>query len=133
MKDLQGRYGLTYVMISHDLAVVRYMADTIGSCTSAKLVEFGPAAQVYDRPAHHYTVGLLDAVPTAEVEQPARRRRRRARCEASCPCSRPAVGLPLPHALPACRDLCAEVEPPMSDFGSGHIAACHFPVRTPVA
>ena len=67
MKDLQGRHGLTYVMISHDLAVVRYMADTIGVMYLGKLVEMGPAAEVYERAAHHYTVGLLDAVPVADV------------------------------------------------------------------
>ena len=66
MKDLQRRHGLTYVMISHDLAVVRYMADTIGVMYLGKLVEIGPAAEVYDRPAHPYTQGLLDTVPAAD-------------------------------------------------------------------
>ena len=68
MKDLQIRHGLTYVMISHDLAVIRYMADTIGVMYLGKVVELGPASEVYERPTHHYTVGLLDAVPEAEVE-----------------------------------------------------------------
>ena len=67
MKDLQGRHDLTYVMISHDLAVVRYMADTIGVMYLGKIVERGPAAEIYARPAHHYTQGLLDAVPVADV------------------------------------------------------------------
>ena len=67
MKDLQERRGSTLVMISHDLAVIRYMADTIGVMYLGKLVELGPAVQVYSTPAHPYTQGLLDAVPVAEV------------------------------------------------------------------
>ena len=70
MKDLQRRHGLTYVMISHDLAVIRYMADTIGVMYLGKLVELGPSADVYARPAHPYTQGLLDAVPAATVAPP---------------------------------------------------------------
>jgi oligopeptide/dipeptide ABC transporter ATP-binding protein len=133
MKDLQGRYGLTYVMISHDLAVVRYMADTIGVMYLGKLVEFGPAAQVYDRPAHHYTVGLLDAVPTAEVEQARQKAKKESTVRGELPSALdPPSGCRFRTRCPRAEDLCAEVEPPMSDFGSGHIAACHFPVRTPV-
>jgi len=110
MKDLQGRYGLTYVMISHDLAVCATWPTPSGYVPrQARRVR--PAAQVYDRPAHHYTVGLLDAVPTAEVEQARQKAKKGARCEATALCSRPAVGLPLPHALPRAEDLCAEVEP----------------------
>src|SRR5580692_678497 len=67
MKDLQRRHGLTYVMISHDLAVIRYMADSIGVMYLGKLVELGASADVYTRPAHPYTQGLLDAVPAATV------------------------------------------------------------------
>jgi peptide/nickel transport system ATP-binding protein len=69
MKDLQARHGLTYIMISHDLAVVRYMADTIGVMYLGKLVEIGPAAEVYERPAHPYTQGLLDAVPVPDPQK----------------------------------------------------------------
>ncbi|MGH9076196.1 MAG: dipeptide ABC transporter ATP-binding protein [Acidimicrobiales bacterium] len=63
MIDLQSRYRLTYLFISHDLAVVRYVADRIGVMYMGKLVEVGPAAAVYDRPAHPYTAGLIRAVP----------------------------------------------------------------------
>ena len=84
MKDLQDRHGLTLILISHDLAVVRYMADTIGVMYLGKLVELGPAAKIYDHPAHPYTKGLLDAVPVADVNikvQPWGRRR----CGANSP------------------------------------------------
>ena len=63
MRKLQRQYGLSYLFISHDLSVVRYMADTIGVMYLGKLVEVGPAEDVCTKPAHPYTAGLIDAVP----------------------------------------------------------------------
>ena len=71
MRDLQREHELTYLFISHDLQVVRYMADTIGVMYLGKLVECGPAEDVYARPVHLYTKGLIDTVPAAD---PAARR-----------------------------------------------------------
>jgi peptide/nickel transport system ATP-binding protein len=68
MRDLQREHGLTYLFISHDLLVVRYIADTIGVMYLGKLVEVGPAEEVYLRPAHPYTKGLIDTVPVADPE-----------------------------------------------------------------
>ena len=134
MKDLQGRHDLTYVMISHDLAVVRYMADTIGVMYLGKMVELGPAAQIYSRPAHHYTQGLLDAVPVADVETARTKAQAETTVKGELPSSiNPPSGCRFRTRCPAAQDLCAEVEPPLSDFGDGHVAACHFPLQTPVA
>ena len=75
MKDLQHRHGLTFVMISHDLAVIRYMADNIGVMYLGKLVELGPAAEVYERPGpplHPWAPGRRSQA--AEVGQPEQRR-----------------------------------------------------------
>jgi len=63
MKRTQRDHGLTYVVISHDLAVVKYMADTIGVMYLGKLVEVGSGDDIYRRPAHHYTAALIAAVP----------------------------------------------------------------------
>jgi peptide/nickel transport system ATP-binding protein len=62
MRELRRERGLTYLFISHDLAVVRYLADTVGVMCLGKLVESGPAEEVYARPLHPYTRGLLDTV-----------------------------------------------------------------------
>jgi oligopeptide/dipeptide ABC transporter ATP-binding protein len=133
MKDLQTRHGLTYVMISHDLAVVRYMADTIGVMYLGKLVERGPAAQIYANPAHHYTMGLLDAVPVADVSVARAKARRDTTVKGELPSSiNPPSGCRFRTRCPAAQDICAEIEPPLADFGQGHVAACHFPLQTPV-
>jgi oligopeptide/dipeptide ABC transporter ATP-binding protein len=133
MKDLQAQHGLTYVMISHDLAVVRYMADTIGVMYLGKLVELGPAAQIYSRPAHHYTQGLLDAVPVADVDAARAKARADTTVKGELPSSiNPPSGCRFRTRCPAAQVVCSEVEPPLSDFGAGHVAACHFPLQTPV-
>jgi peptide/nickel transport system ATP-binding protein len=129
MKDLQQRHGLTFVMISHDLAVVRYMSDNIGVMYLGKLVEVGPAAEVYERPAHPYTRGLLDAVPNPEVGQVQRETAVRGELPSSVD---PPSGCRFRTRCPRAEARCAEEEPPLTDFGAGHFAACHFPLQTPV-
>jgi len=134
MKDLQGRHGLTYLMISHDLAVVRYMADTIGVMYLGKLVELGPAEAVYERSAHHYTLGLLNAVPVADVQAARARSVDRVRVQGELPSSMfPPSGCRFNTRCPAAEAPCFSEEPQMQRFGDGHLAACHFPLRTPVA
>jgi peptide/nickel transport system ATP-binding protein len=130
MKDLQHRRGLTYVMISHDLAVIRYMADTIGVMYLGKLVEMGPSADVYSRPAHPYTQGLLDAVPDATVAAPSPRQ---VTVRGELPSAvDPPSGCRFRTRCPRAQQLCAETEPLLRGFGSTHVAACHFPLQTPV-
>jgi oligopeptide/dipeptide ABC transporter ATP-binding protein len=130
MKDLQRRHGLTYVMISHDLAVIRYMADTIGVMYLGKLVELGPSADVYARPAHPYTQGLLDAVPTAAFATSRQQRKLTVRGELPSAVNPPS-GCRFRTRCPRAQNLCAEVEPLLVSFGGGHTAACHFPLETP--
>jgi peptide/nickel transport system ATP-binding protein len=132
MKDLQERHGLTFVMISHDLAVVRYMADDIGVMYLGKLVETGPATEVYERPAHPYTRGLLDAVPVAEVSTH-RRTPGQTAVRGELPSAvDPPSGCRFRTRCPRAEARCAAEEPALTDFGGGHFAACHFPLQTPV-
>ena len=100
MRELQRVHELTYVVISHDLAVVKYLADTIGVMYLGKLVEIGPAEEVYERAAHPYTRG-----PDRRDRDPGPGRRAsaagRARARRAAVGDHAAVRLPLPHALPA--------------------------------
>ena len=119
MKDLQARHGLTYVMISHDLAVVRYMADTIGVMYLGKLVELGPAAQIYARPAHHYTMGLLDAVPVADVDAARAKARADTTVKGELPSSiNPPSGCRFRTRCPAAQEVCAGWSPPCPTSGT---------------
>ncbi len=133
MKDLQERRNLTLVLISHDLAVVRYMADTIGVMYLGKLVEVGPANEVYDHPAHHYTRGLLDAVPEAEPSK-ARLKIRAKGVQGELPSAvDPPSGCRFRTRCPRAEERCALETPPWADFGNNHMALCHFPLETPVS
>jgi peptide/nickel transport system ATP-binding protein len=130
MKALQERHGLTYLVISHDLAVLRYLSDTIGVMYLGKLVEVGPAGRVYDSPAHPYTQGLIDSIP---IPDPVRERSKRGggiRGELPSPVHPPS-GCRFRTRCPLAEPICAEQEPPMQVFGPGHAAACHFPLQSP--
>ena len=129
MRDLQREHGLTYLFISHDLSVVRYMADAIGVMYLGKLVETGPADSVYSSPAHPYTKGLIDTVPVADPA--AERAKEHQGVAGELPSAlMPPTGCRFRTRCPRAQDLCASTEPPLRPFTSAaHQAACHFPLR----
>jgi peptide/nickel transport system ATP-binding protein len=131
MQDLQRDLGLTYLFISHDLGVVRYMSDTIGVMYLGKLVEVGPADDVYYRPVHPYTKGLIDAIPVADPQ--VERATRQKGVAGELPSNiHPPSGCRFRTRCPLAEDMCAEQEPPLRPFtAGGHLAACHFPLREP--
>jgi peptide/nickel transport system ATP-binding protein len=131
MQDLQRDLGLTYLFISHDLSVVRYMSDTIGVMYLGKLVEVGPADDVYYQPVHPYTKGLIDAIPIADPRE--ERATRQKGVAGELPSNiHPPSGCRFRTRCPLAEDLCAEQEPPLRPFtATGHLAACHFPLRQP--
>jgi peptide/nickel transport system ATP-binding protein len=128
MKRLQATHGLTYIVVSHDLSVVRYLADRIGVMYLGRLVEIGPAGDVYARPAHPYTSGLLQAIPVPNPSAP--RHPTPVRGELPSPVNPPS-GCRYRTRCPLAQDVCAEVVPPLRSFGHDHVAACHFPLRPP--
>jgi peptide/nickel transport system ATP-binding protein len=128
MKRLQADHGLTFIVISHDLAVVKYMADRIGVMYLGKLVELGSGEDIYARPAHPYTAGLLAAIPVPEPE--IAKSRTRAGVIGELPSAiNPPSGCRFRTRCPYAQDRCAEEEPELRGFGPGHIAACHFPLQ----
>jgi peptide/nickel transport system ATP-binding protein len=131
MLDLQRDYGLTYLFISHDLSVVRYMSDTIGVMYLGKLVEVGPAADVYAAPVHPYTRGLIDTVPVADPTLERAKEHQGVQGELPSAVAPPS-GCRFRTRCPRAQDLCAAEEPPLRPFtAEGHLAACHFPLREP--
>ncbi len=127
VRDLREREGVSYLFISHDLAVVRYVADRIGVMYLGSLVELGPAETLFAPPHHPYTEALVSAMPTLPTDE-----------------QRPRITLygPLPSASrrptgcrfhPRCPrylgDVCRTVEPPWQDDGRGHRYQCHIVPR----
>jgi peptide/nickel transport system ATP-binding protein len=130
MRSLQDRYGLTYVIISHDLSLLKYLADRIGVMYLGRLVELGTSAEVYGAPRHPYTAGLIQSIP---LPDPARERAKAAT----------GLGGELPSAIdppsgchfrtrcPLATERCAEETPIMATSGGRHAVACHYPLTSP--
>jgi peptide/nickel transport system ATP-binding protein len=128
MKRLQADHGLTYIVISHDLAVVKYMADRIGVMYLGKLVEMGSADDIYQRAAHPYTAGLIAAIPVPDPELARARNEAGVTGELPSPISPPS-GCRFRTRCPFAQDVCAKEEPQLRSFGPEHVAACHFPMQ----
>ncbi|HEV3356803.1 MAG TPA: ABC transporter ATP-binding protein [Pseudonocardiaceae bacterium] len=132
MSDLRRRHGLTYVFISHDLSVVRYLANTIGVMYLGKLVEIGPAEAVYNRPHHPYTRGLIDTIPVADPWASRAKNEDGVRGELPSAVNPPS-GCRFRTRCPFAQEICAKEEPRLKSYGTeGHRAACHFPLEVGV-
>jgi peptide/nickel transport system ATP-binding protein len=128
MKRLQADHGLTLIVISHDLAVVKYMADRIGVMYLGKLVESGSGEDIYQRAAHPYTAGLIATIPVPEPEVARATAKVGIKGELPSPINPPS-GCRFRTRCPFAQELCAEEEPQLRSFGPGHVAACHFPLQ----
>jgi peptide/nickel transport system ATP-binding protein len=132
MRDLQREMGLTYLFISHDLSVVRYLSNHIGVMYLGKLVEIGPADEVYLRPAHPYTQGLIESAPTAD---PATERAKvHQGITGELPSAiDPPSGCRFRTRCPLAQEICASDEPELRPYGTPvRLAACHFALQPPV-
>jgi oligopeptide/dipeptide ABC transporter ATP-binding protein len=130
LKELQARRGLTFIFISHDLAVVKYVSDTIGVMYLGKLVEVARAREIYERPAHPYTRALIDTIPVPDVARGRATRGQHIRGELPSALTPPS-GCRFRTRCPFAQEICAIEEPPLRPFGEHHLAACHFPLQTP--
>jgi oligopeptide/dipeptide ABC transporter ATP-binding protein len=130
MKRLQAEHGTASIVISHDLAVVKYLSDRIGVMYLGKLVELGSGDDIYRRAAHPYTDALIKTIP---VPDPATERAKTdVGIRGELPSSiNPPSGCRFRTRCPRAAARCAEEEPLLRDFGPGHTAACHFPLQTP--
>jgi oligopeptide transport system ATP-binding protein len=128
LKELQERRGLTYVFISHDLGVVRFMSDRIAVMYLGRIVEQGPAAAVSERPLHPYTRALLSAVPSLK------RRGARIRLAGEPPKpTDPPPGCTFHPRCPMAQAVCSVETPVLQEWLPGRFAACHFALQVMTA
>jgi peptide/nickel transport system ATP-binding protein len=120
--DLQDKYGLTYLFIAHDLAVVRHISDRVGVMYLGRLAELAPSAGLFAKPLHPYTRALLSAVPEANPR--AARNRQMLQGEVPSPLNPPA-GCRFHTRCPIARDVCRADVPEWREVSANHHVACH--------
>jgi oligopeptide/dipeptide ABC transporter ATP-binding protein len=126
LRDMQRRFGLTLVLISHDLSVVRHMCDRVAVMYCGKIVELAPNEELYDFPRHPYTASLLAAVPTPD---PSRNGAQRRLLSGDVPSpANPPSGCRFHPRCPKSQERCSVEEPLLEDKGSSTRTACHFPL-----
>ncbi len=130
MQDLQAEFDVTYLLISHDLAVVDHLCADVAVIFQGRIVERGRPQTLFRNAAHPYTRALLDAVPRMEPRQPGDQRKRTdsvaARVQLPHAC-------PYAHRCPNAQDRCDTQRPELTPLTQEHLVACHFPQATPAA
>jgi oligopeptide/dipeptide ABC transporter ATP-binding protein len=126
LEELQDEFGLSYLFVAHDLSVVRHVSDRIVVMYLGKIVEVSPAEELYDKPIHPYTTGLLGAIPIPDPRQNRARPRTVVEGEPPSPIS-PPPGCRFHTRCPYATEICRAVEPPLTTYANGHLAACHHP------
>lgn len=130
MRSLQARYGLTYVVIAHDLSLLKYLSDRIGVMYLGRLVELGPSAEVYKAPRHPYTAGLIESIPFPDPV--AERAKASAGLGGELPSAlNPPSGCRFRTRCPLATERCAAETPVLAASAGRHAVACHYPLTTP--
>ena len=124
LRELKNEYNLTYLFITHDLAVVDYMADKVIVMYLGKVMEYGSKDVIFNSPAHPYTKLLLEAIPDIEKK----RTKIKLKGEIPNPIS-PPLGCVFHTRCPYAKEKCKEEAPPLLEIEKGHFVACHFPLK----
>ncbi len=123
LQDLKERDGLTYLFISHDLSVVRYISDRICVMYLGNIVEFADAKTLFEDPRHPYTLALLSSIPTTDPDS---LDKESILLEGNIPSPiRPPQGCKFHTRCYMATEECKRVPPPLVDIGDGHLVACH--------
>jgi peptide/nickel transport system ATP-binding protein len=126
LADLQAKEQVTYLFISHDLGVVRYLSDRIAVLYLGRVMEVGPAETVFAGPHHPYTEALLSAVPSIDGQRADRIRLQGEIPSAADPPSGCVFHTRCPRRLDS--GVCETIDPPLSEVAPGHLMSCHIPI-----
>ena len=125
LRDLKEKENLTYLFISHDLAVVKYISNRIGVMYLGNLVELAPSERIFNNALHPYTEALLAAIPTTDVES----KSAPVLLEGDIPSPiNPPKGCKFHTRCRYCTDICRQVVPAWEELEEGHFVACHHPL-----
>ena len=125
LEELQETKQLTYLFIAHDLAIVKHISTRIGVMYLGHMVELDESADLYRNPLHPYTQMLLSAIPIANPDLSAKRKRIKLQGEIPSPLDPPS-GCPFRTRCPRAQKCCAEQMPELREVSSGHFVACHI-------
>ena len=125
LEDLQKKFGLTYLFISHDLSMVRHIADRVAVMYLGKIVELAPREALYADPQHPYTQALLSAVPEPDPAAEAGADRIILQGDVPSP-SNPPRGCNFSTRCPRVMDICRQIDPEFTEVAPGRYAACHL-------
>ena len=126
LNDLQKKFGMAYLFISHDLSVVKHISDRIGVMYLGDMVEFTDKYSLYENPLHPYTKALLSAIPETDLDKA--RNKRRILLEGDIPSNVIVpTGCKFHTRCPVATDICTKKVPEFNEVEKGHFVACHFP------
>jgi len=126
--DIQKEFNLTYLLITHNIAVAKYMADFVAVMYAGNIVEYGACKTVISKPRHPYTIALISSAP---VPDPTTRNLLQTEIRGEVPSAiDPPTGCKFHPRCPFAEPLCTSTSPPLEEISPGHLVACHFVSKT---
>ena len=126
LEDLQGKFGLTYLFVAHNLSVVKHISDRVAVMYLGRVVELSKSEDMYEMPLHPYTQALLSAIPVPDPDIEVKRKRIILEGDVPSPVNPPSGCTFHPRCWKA-QAICREIIPPLEEKQYNHYAACHFP------